>query len=120
MSSPLASLERVLRIGVAVLALAVAILANVRAHAAPSLVWKLAHDVPAVTIELKVVTLSELKSVLHKHDPRNQLAAPKTVGFSLLMRNTAGAYRCEIYVLRANDSETIEHETRHCHGWVHP
>ena len=51
MSSPLASLERVLRIGVAVLALAVAILANVRAHAAPSLVWKLAHDVPAVTIE---------------------------------------------------------------------
>lgn len=90
------------------------------AHAAPSLTWKLAHEVPAVTIELKVVTRNELFALLQKHDRRNQLAAPKTVGFSLLMRNTAGAYRCEVYVLRSNDSETIAHETRHCHGWVHP
>jgi hypothetical protein len=102
------------------LALLVLVLANT-AHAAPSLTWRRALEVREVSIEVREVTRLELLALLDKHSPRESLSPPKTVGFSLLMRNQrTGAYRCEVYVIDAGDSQTLEHETRHCHGWVHP
>lgn len=91
------------------------------ARAAPSLTWRHAIDVPAVSVELREVTRLELLELLRKHDRRESLVPSKTLGFSLLIRNAhTGAYRCELYVLQLEDIATIEHETRHCNGWVHP
>lgn len=124
MSSPLASLERVLRIAVAVLALTVAVLVNVRAHAAEQ--WTQVATVEEVAIRVSQVTEAELARLRAKHEPSDRSALGRVVpmhryGFALLMRDrSTGAYRCEVYVIDAGDSQTLEHETRHCHGWVHP
>jgi hypothetical protein len=120
MSSPLASLERVLRIAVAVLALAVAVLLNVRAHAAEH--WTRVAEVTDVAITVETVStlrLARLQGATDYHSMIDKGSREARHGYAVLSRNrVTGAYSCVIYVVRA-DASTLEHETRHCHGWVH-
>ena len=106
--------------GLAAGLVALAILFASATHAAPSLNWRRAVEVQEVAIEVRQVARLELLELLRKHDPRESLVPSKTVGFSLLKyAPSSGTYRCELYVLSLEDARTIEHETRHCHGWVH-
>jgi hypothetical protein len=122
MSSPLSNLERALRVMVAVLALAIAILANVRATAEER--WRRVAVVEDVAVTVVEVSELKLASLQHMTDARSLIdkgARASRHGFSELRRNVStGAYRCTVYVTAAtNTPEVLEHETRHCHGWVH-
>lgn len=84
----------------------------------PSLVWRKEHDVGDVKIEEpRQVNPGELRGLVRKYagvaDPRSG------EGLAVLFKGPQG-YRCEIYALDVNDKTTIDHETRHCLGWVHP
>lgn len=125
-NSPLPNLERVLRIAVAALALAVAILANVRAYAEPTeerLRWERVAVVESVAITVHVVGVDELARMQGKPwQNYRDLRKSHRHGFARLYRNAAtGAYTCAVYVTReTNTPAALEHETRHCNGWVHP
>lgn len=85
---------------------------------AASFRWKRAVEVEDVEINLNVVSPSELQRVQRDYANvhRNDFS---TKGFSILYRNTeTGGFRCEIFVTNAA-KEYVEHETRHCYGWVH-
>lgn len=118
MSAPLTSLERALRVAVAALALAVALLANVRANAAEH--WRrevLAEDV-AITVH--VVSSEELLRMMHTVRWDSRTIATNHKGHARLYRNReTGAWTCHVYVNVDATEETLEHERRHCHGWVH-
>lgn len=124
MSAPLGSLERALRITAAVLALSVALLANVRAYAEPPerLRWERVAIVEEVAITVHTVSVEELANLTHtkQWDMRNVRQTHRH-GLAKLYRNRAtGAWTCHVYVTRDVTEATLEHERRHCRGWVHP
>lgn len=84
--------------------------------------WTRSAVVSDVAVTVTVVTLEELARL----SPRElggpaRLANPRPVhGFAKLYRNTeTGAFRCDVFVPEHAPAETLEHELRHCHGWVH-
>src|SRR5690606_21972003 len=96
------------------------------AHAGQDYKWvrQVQIDPSAVTINFNVVRPSELRIMMRK---RTRTALNNRVlyqnykrGLAILDRSTElGTCRCEVYVVSLQDAQTIEHEIRHCHGWVH-
>jgi hypothetical protein len=100
------------------------LLATTTAHASE---WTRVAEVDAVAVTITEVTAAELRAIQAKHarPSSDRSALGRTVpmhryGFAILHRNKdTGAYRCEVYIASL-DPETLEHELRHCDGWVHP
>lgn len=96
------------------------------AHAAYPLKWQRVAEVNEVAVTVKAVTVAELAALQLEHARGiDRSALGRTVpkhrdGFAILYRDTTtGAYRCEVFVRDESDAKTLEHELRHCHGWVH-
>lgn len=96
------------------------------AHAAYPLKWQRVAEVDAVAVAVKAVTAAELAALQLEHARGiDRSALGRTVpkhrdGFAILYRDTTtGAYRCEVFVRDPEDATTLEHELRHCNGWVH-
>ncbi len=106
--------------------LIVAVLA-VAARCSAAEQWSRVAVVDEVAVSVSEVTETELKALRHKYEERvidrsalGRVIPQHRYGFALLLRDKeTGAYRCEIYVKDSADAETLEHEQRHCHGWVH-
>ncbi len=85
--------------------------------------WKRAHDISDVTITVKVASSDDDMRRLRAqfgNVPVDNVIRTELKGFAVLWRSKDdGLYRCTIYVAKGDDTQTIEHETRHCHGWVH-
>ena len=79
--------------------------------------WKQVTDIPdsQLTIVVKEIAEPQMRVLVYgaKQDPRQ---AP--LGRSILSK-TDNHYICRVYVLDRDDKPTIEHELKHCHGWVH-
>ena len=80
--------------------------------------WRHAYEIDDVAITVTVVeSATEMRRLRSRFGnvPVDNVLRTELKGFSVLYRRD-GQYLCTIYVA---DAETIEHETRHCHGWVH-
>jgi hypothetical protein len=79
--------------------------------------WKQVTDVPdsQLTVIVKEIAEPQMRVLVYgaKQDPRQ---AP--LGRSILSK-TDDHYICRVYVLDRDDKPTIEHELKHCHGWIH-
>lgn len=110
--------------GLAVALLVVlAIYANT-AHAAERWNWRRVAVADEVAITVQVVSAVKLASLMHIADAHafiDKGGRMSRHGYAELRRNVVtGAYVCTVYVTAENSSaETLEHESRHCHGWVH-
>jgi hypothetical protein len=100
------------------------VLLTAPAHASEQ--WTRAAVVDAVAVTVTEVTEAELAQLRAKHERSHDRSALGRVvpmhryGFAILHRNKyTGAFRCEVYIASL-DPETLEHELRHCNGWVHP
>lgn len=83
--------------------------------------WRRVVVADEVTITTHVVSLDELIEMQtpRQRDMRN-VRMTHHRGLAKLYRNTAtGEWTCHVYVTASASSSTLEHETRHCHGWVH-
>lgn len=83
--------------------------------------WKRAYQIDDVAITVTIVESdAEMRRLRAEFGnvPVDNVIRTELLGFSVLYRRE-GAYRCTIYLADAADSETLAHETRHCHGWVH-
>lgn len=105
--------------------IALALLAG-SAHAGDGYQWSRVAKVESVSVSVAQVTELELAALRSKYEHSIDRSAlgrvvPKhRYGFALLFRDKdTGAFRCEVYVSNTNDAETLEHELRHCNGWVH-
>lgn len=105
-----------------ILAALAAVCFSAVAIAEPAYQWTRVAEVDAVEITVKEVTPVEMQEVEYRYlGPPNRefgLWAVRNVGFSVLLRRD-DAFYCHIYVLDAEDAETIAHERRHCYGWTH-
>ena len=82
------------------------------AHAETSLKWRRIAEPDAVAITVTVLTRKEMAAAVKSRDFAR--------AYSQLMRNkTTGAWSCHIYVLADSSDETLNHEKRHCAGWIH-
>ena len=95
---------------------------SARAEEVPErLRWERAAVADDVAITVHVVGVDELRRLTGS----NPFAMPTArqshrKGLAKLYRNTAsGAWTCHVYVLEDATEQTLEHELRHCHGWVH-
>lgn len=83
--------------------------------------WRRVVVADEVTITTHVVSINELVEMQtgRRVDVRN-VRHTQHRGFAKLYRNTeSGAWTCHVYVTANASADTLEHETRHCHGWVH-
>lgn len=108
------------------LAAGLLVLALVLAGSAHAEQWQRAVIVDSPAITVTVATRGEIARLRASHPMLKHSAAELAkvrwlYGFSILYRDKlTGAYRCDLYVSSLEDVATIEHETKHCNGWVHP
>lgn len=80
--------------------------------------WERAVVVPSYSLAIEYHTVSryELLAYVRKTDGR---AHRRTRGHATLYRRADGTFRCEVRHLREASREVLEHERRHCRGWIH-
>lgn len=89
--------------------------------------WSRVALADEVAVTVSQVTELELKALRHKYEERGidrsalgRVFPQHRYGFALLFRDKeTRAFRCEVYVHDTADAVTLEHELKHCHGWVH-
>jgi hypothetical protein len=83
--------------------------------------WRRAVDVEYVEMTAAQVSTSYMRKMREKYGHPNYPAAEawRGAGLALLWKREDGVYVCNIYVLDIEDRRVLEHEIRHCHGWVH-
>lgn len=73
--------------------------------------WRRVAEVTEVTINVHVLSPTMLAY---------RFRGAELHGHAILLRNReTGAYTCNVYVTPEASPETLEHERRHCYGWVH-
>ena len=77
---------------------------------------KVVADEVAITVH--VLTIEELNRKSSGLVTMGQTRAAKH-GYAVLYRAKDGTLKCNVYVTADMTEETLEHERRHCHGWVH-
>lgn len=100
------------------LAIGLAVLVVALASSAHAETWRRAVAADDVAITVHVLTIEELKRKSGTRTNRDLHAS--AYGWSVLYRTPAGELRCNVYVTADATEATLEHERRHCHGWVHP
>ena len=81
--------------------------------------WRKVADVDRVTVIVHEVSSEKLRGLQGSID-FHTAAYREGRGFAILYRNkSTGRYSCDVFVLNEDDSKTLEHELRHCHGWSH-
>ncbi len=95
---------------------ALAVLVAVPAHAET---WTRAAVAEEVEIIVRVLTVEELVRKMDATRELRNLRKEHHNGYAVL-GTKAGAWRCYVYVTANATDATLEHERRHCHGWVHP
>jgi len=83
--------------------------------------WRRVVDVPAVDIEIRKASAAEILAERRKHSgPNWHRDVGRDGGYAVLYRNkTTGGFRCVIWVKPPVTGTVLEHERRHCRGWVH-
>lgn len=79
--------------------------------------WTRAAVVDNAEITVYVVTEEQLRK-LQRRRHISQMITPTPGGYAVLGK-IAGRDVCHIYVTSEATPETIEHEKRHCAGWIH-
>lgn len=100
---------------VAILAAAGAISLLIFCGSARANEWTRAVEVDEPAVTIHTVDRATFTRTMREYGHKPRLGS---VGFSVLGK-LEGAWTCYVYVLDHRDRETIEHELRHCHGWVH-
>ncbi len=80
--------------------------------------WTRAVVADEVAVSVNVVTIQEINRktgvVADMHDLHESRH-----GFAVLYRAHSGELKCNVFVTKDATDATLEHELRHCHGWVH-
>ena len=81
--------------------------------------WTRAVVVDEVAITVHIVSAKELARVMDAKWNLRDLALDDGKGHAKLYRNMeTGAWSCHVYLSKP-DPQTLAHEARHCHGWIH-
>lgn len=120
MSHPLANVERFCLLLVAALAAYTYTTAARADGYTGHPTWRRIVVAEDVKIETHTVSLSELIAMQdQKRDVRN-VRGTQHRGLAKLYQNTVtGDWTCHVYVPAAASRDTLTHEFKHCHGWVH-